>query len=448
MNDRVALINPGSSHIFAVQEPLNLGFLASYLKREGIEVRIIDELAGQDVASELRAFAPRIAGITATTPMASSAYRVADICRQMGITTVMGGVHASVMTEEAVGHVDYVVKGEGEQALLDLVRGNVSERIISRPFIRNLDDVPRPAYELMDMNVYMRAKDRVPYYTVLFFVPPRARVAALLTSRGCPYSCIFCHNSWKGMPFREHSAGRVVDDMAYLIGTYRINALYFCDDNFFADKIRLRKICELVKERGIRTRWGCNARADSVDLETLKLARSAGCRQVAFGLESGSQKILDVLEKHATIEQSRRAIALCKESGVLCSATFMIGNPHETEEDVEATRRFILSSGLDCAGIGITVPFPGTGLWKWVVEKKFIPPGFGWDDFVTDKSSIRVSEYLTPQRVKQLRSNIYFQLALQPRQLLFLLKFLVWYPGMTFKKLISLVMSTVKKERA
>ena len=165
---KVALISPGSEDPrFGMSEPLNLGYIASYLEKNGIEVIIIDEVAGQNVAQELSNFNPDIVGITATTPVIYRAYQIADLCRSKGFLTVMGGVHVSVLPREAVKHCDFVVCGEGEDAMLDIANGKISseekeKKIIQRSYIKNIDDVPMPARHLMQMDFYLKSRDRFP----------------------------------------------------------------------------------------------------------------------------------------------------------------------------------------------------------------------------------------------------------------------------------------------
>jgi len=434
---KAALINPGKNKQFSMQEPLNIGFIAGFLEKHGVETKIIDELAGADVKKEVVKFMPDVVGITATTPLAEIAYQHADMCRKLGLKTVMGGVHASVMPEEALEHADIVVKGEGEQAMLDIILNDITQGIISRPYYKNIDEIPRPAYHLMDMDFYLTTRDRVPYSTSLFFAPARSKVASLLTSRGCPHSCNFCHNSWKGMPYRNNSPERVAEDVKYLIDTYHIDALFFCDDNLFANRPSLKKICSLMEERRINIAWGCNARADSVDPDTLRHAKKAGCRQITFGFESGSQKILDRLDKKTTVETNKKAVELCKEAGLLCVSTFMLGNPDETAEDVELTRKFILENDIDCIGLCITTPYPGTELWRWCQERRFIPENIKWSDFVADVSPIQVSQYLKPELVKKYRGKIYLEFALKKRHFVDLLKVSLRHPLKTIKKVSS-----------
>lgn len=398
---KVALINSGKDEKYAIQEPLNLGFIASYLEKNGIEVIIIDELAGQDVKKEIDKFRPDIVGITATTPLVVDAYRVAKISKEMGILTVMGGVHASILPEEALKHVDIVIKGEGEVAMLDIVRNNIKSGIISRPYIKDIDEIPPPARHLMQMDFYLRTKDRLPD-TYLSFVPSHTKTASILTSRGCPYACMFCHNSWRGTPCRYNSAERVVSEIEQLIKIYGIEALFFIEDNFFVNKPRVQKICHLLKEKKINIIWGANSRVDNIDLEILQMAKEVGCKQITFGFESGSQRILDILNKKTTVEQNRRAIELCNKAGIEPQGTVMVGNPTETIEDVRATQQFIRESNIKSVGVCLTTPYPGTKLWDWCKERNLIPSSVNWSDFTYDKIAIPACDTISKQELEKI----------------------------------------------
>lgn len=418
MPKKVALINPGQKKSFAVNEPLNLGFIASYLEKNNIEVKIIDELAGQDVKKELENYRPDIAGITATTAVAPDAYRIADLSRQMGILTVMGGVHATILPEEALLHADIVVKGEGELAMLDIVRQGIISGIVARPFIKNIDEIPPPARHLMDIEFYLKVRDRLSG-THLYFASPGMRIGAILTTRGCPYRCIFCHNTWRGMPVRFNSPKRVVAEIKHLIEKYNIQALFFFDDDLFVVKDRLKEICQLIRENKFNIIWSCQARVDSIDLETLKMVKTAGCRQVGFGFESGSQRILDILKKKTTtVKQNKRAIELCQEVGIIPWGTVMIGNPTETIEDVRMTQQFIKESGIDSIGVHVTTPFPGTELWQWCKEKGLIPDSLDWSRLTTGQLAIRACDTISPKEIERLYAETGdLVLANRPRRL-------------------------------
>jgi len=398
--NKFAFIAPGKIPEFAVQEPLNLGFMAAWLERRGIEVKIIDELAGHDVESDLREFKPDMAGITGVTALAPDAYRVAAIARKLGITTVMGGNHASILPNEARKHVDIVVVGEGERALDKILDDGIKDGIVSEPFIKNLDEIPPVARHLLDMEFYSKTKSRNPM-SYLAFVGRDELAGAVLTSRGCPFNCTFCHNSGRGLPYRFHSAKRVIGELKMLINDYGIKHIFFIEDNLFANRKRLKEICRLIKEEGLNFSWGGNARVDNIWEEDLDIAREAGCKQITFGFESGSQKILDVLNKGTTVEQAYAAARLTKSKGIIVNGTFMIGNPTETLEDIRMTQEFIKSKVVDLIGICITTPYPGTALWEWCKERGRIPKKPDWSMFVYSTMPVKIIDDLSRKELME-----------------------------------------------
>jgi len=420
MNEiKVALIAPGKIEGFAVQEPLNLGYIASYLEKNNINVKIIDQLAGQNVYKELKIFTPDIVGITGTTPVILEAYKIADFCRKNKILTVMGGPHVSVLPKEALEHTDIVVVGEGEAAMLKIIQEQIKSGIISVPYVKDLDEIPSPARHLMQMEFYLRVKNRI-QESYLYFVPLHSRTASMIVSRGCPYRCTFCHNTWRGIPFRSHSPERVISEMKALERDYNVSHLFFIDDNLFANKLWLKEVCLLMAKNKINIIWGCNTRVDNIDIETLEMVKSVGCRQLTFGFESGSQRILDVLNKKTTVEQNKKAIDLCKKVGLLATGTFMIGNPTETIEDIRLTQKFIRENDVDNYGVCLTTPFPGTELWNWCEGKKLIPHNLKWSDFTYAKIPIKACEMISSKKLLELHYETAY--LIRPRRSPILLK--------------------------
>lgn len=376
---KVALINPGSN-IANDSPPINLGILAACLEKEDYETQIIDVASGDDFLSKIEAFNPDFAGITSNTPSITQGYRFADICREKGIWTIMGGVHPSVLPEEALKHADTIVVGEGEIVLPRLIK-TPQKGIIKGQIVKDLDSLPMPAYHLLNMEFYTTIFERISL-NFMSFVSRNTRMGTLLTSRGCPYNCTFCHNSYRGLPFRFNSPERVIEELGFLIDKYRIKGLFFVEDNIFCNQPRLREICRLMKEERIDLIWGGNSRVDNINKDILRIAKSAGCKQITFGWESGSQRILDILNKRTTIEQNRKSIELCNEAGIWASGTVMLGNPTETEEEIRLTQRFIIENDIKGpVGICVTTPYPGTKIWEWCKEQKRIPSNFKWEDF-------------------------------------------------------------------
>ncbi|MDD5255115.1 MAG: radical SAM protein [Candidatus Omnitrophica bacterium] len=383
---KIALINPSAKRVNAGVEPLSLGYIAGYLEQNGIDVRIIDQVAGDDINRQINAYKPDIVGITSMAHMVIEAYRIADICRRKGILTVMGGVHPSAMPQEALEHADVVVVGEGEKAMLDIVKNRTTSGIVSRPYTENIDELPMPHWRLMKQDFYAHAhqlKQHI-FGSLGHKVAFSMRSASVLTSRGCPFRCIFCLNSLRQSPVRFHSAERVLDEVRRLKTDYGIEAIVFLDENLLVNKPRLEKICRAMTDEKLNILWCCGASAHFIDRRTATMIKEAGCRLVAFGIESGSQRILDVLGKTTTVEQNKEAIRVCKEAGLLVHASFMLGNPGETLEDVRLTQKFILETQPEVFYVNITTPYPGTKLWELYNEK--IPRPINWRGFNSSKS--------------------------------------------------------------
>jgi len=228
----------------------------------------------------------------------------------------------------------------------------------------------------------------------------------VLSSRGCPYNCTFCHNSWKGMPCRYNAPERVIAEIKSLLADYGVRAIFFIEDSFFSNRPRLKKICELIRQEKLDFIWGGNARVNEIDPDSLRLAREAGCRQITFGFESGSDRILKVLNKRASVEQNRRAVRICKEAGLYVNGTFMIGNPTETKADIELTEQFIMQNPIDSVGICVLTPYPGTQVWDWCRSEGLIPDRIDWSDFLYDRVSILCSRALTRQQLLRYRDRL------------------------------------------
>jgi anaerobic magnesium-protoporphyrin IX monomethyl ester cyclase len=374
---KLALINPGKRN-YHLTPPSNLCYLAAYVRAKSTwDMVILDEPAGVDVKRELKTLDPDVIGITATTCYADEAYEIADFCKkELSKTVIMGGVHASALPREALLHVDAVVTGEGEQALLELLmkieNGHTPcQEIIEGPFIKNLDDLPLPAWDLIDLKFYLTSKQNSA--NSINFVPRSTPTGALITSRGCPYSCVFCYNSKKKIPVRYHSAERVLEEIDFLQKNYGIKAIFFFDDEFIVNKSRLKAICQTLAEKHAPLRWACQARADLLNEETLLLMKKAGCVMVGLGFESAVQRILDLLNKKIKVEDHKRAIELCKKTGIKIYANFIFGTPTETREEMLQTLQFIEEHKLRYVSIAIATPFPGTVLWDTAKELNLLP---------------------------------------------------------------------------
>jgi radical SAM superfamily enzyme YgiQ (UPF0313 family) len=374
---KTLLINPGIGK-YNDTPPINLAILAGYMESKGYEVKICDKLSGGIVEIDIENFKPDAVGITGTTPVIEDAFRVADYCKSLGIYTILGGIHTSIFPEESLKHADAIITGEGEIMLDELCQSRAKGIFKGKP-IMDLDTLPLPSWHLLNMEFYVTVLSRSPI-NFMAFMPSDTRMGNLLTSRGCPWNCSFCYNSFRTLPARYNSAERVVKEIETLINNYHIDGMFFVEDNFFSNQKRVKDVCRLMKEKGISIPWGANSRVDCINEEILSIVKDANCRQITFGFESGCQKTLDNLNKKSTVELNRKAIRLCNQFGIKASGTFMIGNPDETAEDAQETLDFIdYNDILGPIGVCLTTPYPGTKIWELCKERGLLPENLCWD---------------------------------------------------------------------
>jgi anaerobic magnesium-protoporphyrin IX monomethyl ester cyclase len=401
---KLVLVNAGKDYEYGTHEPLHLLVLASYVREKGHEVAIADQIAGEDIFTKIKKLNPDFVGITATTAVISDAYEVADWCKSNGFKSIMGGVHPTIMPEEALSHADFVVKGEGEEALIKILEGKNKDRIVTGDYIKNIEELPKVDRSMINYKYYQKGKDRTPG-THLHFVPPNSKLNCILSTRGCPFNCIFCHNSWRGLPVRMHSAKRIIEEMKELVEKYESDAIFFMDDDLLCSRSRMMEFCKLYKENGLKVIWGCQARVTTVDEELLKNLKEVNCKQIIFGLESGSQRVLNILKNKATtVEQNSRAVRLVHKAGILACGSFMIGNPGETEEEIAMTKKFILESDLDGVQVTVTTPFPGTKLWAMCKEKGVIPEDIDWKNFNLNNLTFKLND-IPQKRMNEIHND-------------------------------------------
>jgi len=391
---KVALVNPPRSNdkISTACPPLNLGYLASYLKAHNpeLDVGIFDGLVGDNIGELLEECKPDLVGITATTPLAYNAYKIADFCRSKGFFTVIGGMHVSAVPEEARAHADCVVIGEGENALLEIVHKRIMKempgQVVRGNYVRELDRIPMPAWNLINMEFYIASPDN-PSRHFRFFRGRRA--THLLTSRGCPRKCVFCHNSGSELPVRYHSAERVIGEIQHVTSHYGVDAILFTDDEFVVNTNRLWQIMALMRKENLHKKivWACQARSDSLNdpdaVELLKEMKATGCKGIMVGYESGSPRVLNFLKCGTVgVDDHVSATENIKRAGLFVYGNFMIGTIGETEEDIMQTVRLINRLNLDDCGLAITTPYPNTALWKTCAQKHLLPDPIDYEALV------------------------------------------------------------------
>ena len=365
--------------------PLGLCHLASACRNKGFAPAIVDAnpygFNHADVVEEVFSYDPSVVGITASTVSIQSAARIAEMVKDRDSRkhVIIGGPHVTAVpaaTMQRYGSFDTGVVGEGELTIVELLHtlqaggnlggipgvifrddGRISLNKKRKP-ITNLDTLPMPAWDLLPELRH--------YYKPVSLSYKQLPSTSFITSRGCSGKCTFCDRTVFGNVCRGFSAEYLFEMVKELYVRYHIRDILFDDDNLVLFKPRLAKFCELLLASGLDLTWACNARVDIVDAETLRLMANAGCWQIAYGIESGSQQILDVLRKGITLEQVRSALFMTRAAGIQTKGFFMIGSPLETPETIEDTIRFTLELPLDDFQTTFFTPLPGCELYETI----------------------------------------------------------------------------------
>ncbi|RLE13156.1 B12-binding domain-containing radical SAM protein [Candidatus Aerophobetes bacterium] len=391
---KVMLILPPSKFVLKdklgiTSVPLGLAYLASFIEKDGHKVKIIDSntlgYRIKDIKEEIEKFNPHLVGVTATTSCIYDAYEVAKIIKEVdpGIKVVIGGPHVTFIAKETLKEcpfIDVVVRGEGEETFRELVnffesssedtwsleevkgitfrKDNKIIETDSRSLIKNLDSIPFPAYHLLPMEKYsLEGK----------------RFATIITSRGCPFSCIFCSSSRLfGKTWRARSPENVIEEIKLLKNKYGVREIEFLDDTFTLNKKRAEKICEILIKEKIDISWSCSSRVDTIDESLIEKLKKAGCHTIYVGVESGSQKILNIIDKGITLPQIEKTINLIKKVNINSFGSFILGIPGETVKTIKKTINFAKKLNPSFVQFSICTPYPGTKLFEMAKEKGWL----------------------------------------------------------------------------
>jgi len=414
---RVLLINPPIDNIITTNiptyvdeergynPPLGIMYVAAYAEKyTNHTIEILDVLAEEldynGVKEEIRKRKPDVVGITAMTFTLIDVIKIAKIITKIDgeIKIVLGGPHAHIYPNETINipEIDFIVLGEGEITFTELIQ-NIDDhdnlknvkglvfknegKIINtgqRGFIEDLDSIPFPARHLTKVGLYKSLLAR------------RSTVTTMMTTRGCPYKCIFCDRPHLGKIFRARSAENVVREMEECT-KMGINEFILYDDTFTIDRQRVLDICKLIKDKGLDIGWDIRARVNTVDKEMLIKLKTAGCERIHYGVESANPDILKLLNKGITISQVEKAFEMTKEAGIETLAYFMIGSPTETREQILNTINFAKKLKPDYVHFSITTPFPATQLYYMGMEQGVFEDDY-WKEF-----ALNPSEYFIPQ---------------------------------------------------
>jgi radical SAM superfamily enzyme YgiQ (UPF0313 family) len=369
-------------HVTNRSPSLGLLHLAAMLREHGHGVRLVESdveaLDVRAVVERVVAQRPRILGVTLFTVGVWSGAAIARGVKEAlpGVTVVVGGPHVSSMgreTLERFPEFDLAIAGEGEWALVELLDalegggdlggipgllwrdgGKVQENV-QRPVPKSLDDLPMPAWDLLPgfPGAYLPA----------IYDYPNGPVATIAASRGCPFHCRFCDTSTFGARVRAYSPARVVEMIDHLHARWGVRHIGFVDDLFLASRLRVTEFCERLIASGLPITWTCAARVDTVKPDLLALMKRAGCWEISFGLETGSDALLAAMDKSARVERSEQAVRWTHAAGIRTKGLFMLGYPGENEESLRATRAFVRRIPMDIMNLTKFTPYPGSPIY-------------------------------------------------------------------------------------
>jgi anaerobic magnesium-protoporphyrin IX monomethyl ester cyclase len=362
--------------------PLGLLYLSAYLENKNIDHEVIDTtfLSEDDFVDQLRSIKPEILGFYANMLTKVKIIRLVEIIRSFpelkGIKIILGGPDVKYNIEKYLAHgADFLIIGEGEQTFYEyieqycglqdysqvngLVYKDNNEEIIKNPpreFIEDIDNIAFPNREKIDIKAYLDTWKKHHGKSAL----------NISTQRGCSYSCNWCSKAVYGTSYRRLSPKRTVDEIETIISQYNPDELWFVDDVFTANHKWVQLLCEELKKRNIFIPFECITRAERLNPEILELLKPVGCKRIWIGAESGSQKVLDLMNRETDIQNVTKTIQLVKNTGIEAGSFIMIGYPGETMKDIRQTIQFLKNANPDLFTVALTYPITGTTLFKQV----------------------------------------------------------------------------------
>ena len=377
---KIALVRPNyETHI--ITPPLGLGYISSYLKKFGYEIKFIDglnlRLKNEEIVKRVKDCG--VVGIGVLTDYYLETKDLVKKLKEAGKIVILGGVHPSVLPKETLEETgaDFLVIGEGEETIVELIKAIEKKKKVDkikgiaykqkgkviinprRELIKDLNAVGFPDWKSIDPRTYQKA----PHGAIVKNFP----IAPIMTSRGCPYECEFCvsPNFWcKKIRFRTPE--NVIEEIKYLVKNFGVKEIHFEDDNLTLIRKHVEKICKLIIENKLKISWATpnGIRADKVDEKLFRLMKKAGCYSIVLGIESGNQEILDNIKKREKLEDIENAAKAAKKVGLITQGFFIFGLPGETEETIKNSIRFAKKIRLDRAHFMLLDMLPGSELWE------------------------------------------------------------------------------------
>jgi len=379
--------------------PVAIGCLAAYLKKHGIKVRVVDEELVDITPSLLRDLVqglerPYMFGLSCLTAHVVRAYQLAAMIKVEfpDSIVVAGGLHPTAVPEEALatGYIDYVVRGEGEEVLLQLhnaLRGGKDpSKLMGISFVRDGKVVNNPEAPLIP------ELDDIPMFPYELFDNPKYDMGFITSSRGCPYKCTYCSQRMlTGTTYRYKSAPRIVEELDLLINKYKQTQIVFYDDNFCFKAKRVVDVCNEIIAAGLHERcaFSIQTRADNFPPDLVPILAKAGFKHAGFGMETGTNRLAKLIGKGETVEQHLEAVALGKKHGFDISLFMIFGLPTETKEDRTITFDVVQGAAVQASKYNNLIPYPGTPIYNdlKVTDRIHVEPG--WSNFNSTLSVTR-----------------------------------------------------------
>jgi anaerobic magnesium-protoporphyrin IX monomethyl ester cyclase len=452
---KVLLINPPErtelTRILGVHiPPLSLMYMAAYLEKYGIPVGILDaNLLGygpQKIAMEAKRSGSNIIGLTATTPTINIALATMSAIRAVNpdVVGLIGGVHSTFLPQQVLTQcpaLDIVVRGEGEETLLEIAKslnefsweglggrsqGSSRQHLFSelvskisgiayrdpndftvrltppRPVIKDLDTLPFPARHLVTFDKYT-------------IQGSKTSIGSIITSRGCPFACSYCASSRVlGLGFRCRSSTNVADEVTLLHEKYGHSDVEFIDDIFTLDRKRARDFASEMRKRRLDVKWGASSRVDTIDRALMEDMKKGGLSTLYFGVESGSQRVLNLMNKRITLDKARAAFKTAKGCMINTVGSFMLGYPGETLDEIKQTMKFAIELDPDYAQFTILTPYPGTPIYDKLKASGLLLTE-DWDRYTVLQPVIKYDIFgYTAPLLKRMLARAYTMFYLRP----------------------------------
>lgn len=415
----------------AVWTPISLALSGAVLEKEGMECKltdcIVEDVDLKKLQALVGAFKPDLVVLNTATPSIRGDLVVGDDLKKIwpSVKVAAIGIHVTAMPEDSfkmARGLDYIVSGEPEytirelaqkikaRAPIDDVRGIICldrGKVVAkppRPYITNLDELPFPAWHLIDKTKY-----QMPFLNRPFFL--------IATGRGCPYKCTFCADcAYYGKKLRLRTAKNIADELEWAGRVHGVVDFLFWSESFTINRQFAKDVADEIYRRKLKIHWVCNSRVDNVDEELLTKIKRAGCWMIGYGVESGNQQILDSVKKGITVEQTIRAVKMSKKAGLDVTAHCVLGFPGETEATIRETIQLVKKLPVDFAQFYCSVPFPGSELYQQALESGWVNTD-NWERYEQNFSVLDMPG-LSSEQVMQLRKQAYKEYYVRPKLIL------------------------------